>query len=276
MKHYLFPKFFNHLSLEGLMEKCLMLGIEGPTALVRDGYWLTKENLAKDIGKFVKTAQSYGLEVKYADTDIRMESIDNQIDQIKALKEHGIEQFRLAYIVKNHFPGHVRELQEYTTRLMQHTAEIAEKNNIQAIIQNHGYMYPHNASTMYACMKGLNPKYIATKFDPGNNYAQEGYEEYSYQIPLLGEYIAALGEKDACLTKGRDNNDGGKGWTRPFVPAYEGCSNYKIVFEELKKIHFNGPAILMPFYAENNYSVLEQKLIREIAYFKKLEKEALL
>ena len=157
---------------------------------------------------------------------------------------------------------------------MAHTADVAEKIGIQAIVQNHGYMYPHNASTAYACIKGLDPKYIGIKFDSGNYFAQEGFEVYSYQIPLLGEYISAIGAKDACLRLGVDKGNGNKGWSRPFVPAFEGCSNYKEIFAELKKINFNGPAILMPFYNEKDYNELEKNLIKENAYFKTLETEA--
>lgn len=274
MKHYLFAKFFNHFSADELMEKCIELGIDGPTLMVRDGYWVTDENISLALPEFVKTAQKHNLEVKYADTDIKMEDIDNSIDRIKMLKDNGIEQFRLAYIVKNNFTGHVRELEDYTKRLMAHTADVAEKIGIQAIVQNHGYMYPHNASTAYASIKGLDPKYIGIKFDSGNNFAQEGFEVYSYQIPLLGEYISAIGAKDACLRLGVDKGNGNKGWSRPFVPAFEGCSNYKEIFAELKKINFNGPAILMPFYNEKDYNELEKNLIKEIAYFKTLETEA--
>lgn len=273
MKHYLFAKFLNHMSLEELMDKCVELGIDGPTALIRDGYWLSQENIITELGGYVKAAESRGLEVKYADTDISMEHIDCQLDQIKALRDNGIEQFRLAYIVRKQFDGHVRELHEYTARLMAHAAEVAEKIGIQAIVQIHGYMYPLNATGAWHCVKGLNPKHIGIKLDLGNNFRMEGFEEYDYQIPLLGEYIAALGEKDARLVKGEDQGDGEKGWVREFVPAYEGCTNYKKVFNELRNIGFQGPAILMPFYHEDNYPALEKELIKETAYFKKLERE---
>jgi hypothetical protein len=40
--------------------------------------------------------------------------------------------------------------------------------------------------------------HVGIKLDPGNNYAQEGYEDFTYQIHLLKEYIQAFGAKDAC------------------------------------------------------------------------------
>ena len=274
MKHYLFAKFFQQFSLDGLMEKCAELGLDGPTALIRDGYWLNKENFFSEVGNYVKAAERCGLEVKYADTDIPMDGIDAHIDELKAMKDAGIEQFRLAYVVKEKFPGHPREMHDFAVRNMTHVAEVAESIGIQAIVQLHGYMYPHNATSAYFAIKGLNPRWIGIKLDPGNNYAQEGFEVYRYQIPLLGEYIAALGAKDALLVQDPDKGDGTKGWRRPFAPAFEGCSDYKQVFTELKKVGFHGPAVLMPFYHEDNYELLERDLKKEIAYFKALEAEA--
>lgn len=273
MKHYLFPKFFQHLSAEELMEKCCEYNIDGPNALIRDGYWLSEENLLTNIGGFVKTAESFGMEVKYADTDIPMDRIDEKLDLIKAMKDNGVEKFRLAYLYKHTFDGRIREIEDYVRASMAHVAEVAEQVGIQAIVQIHGLAYPHNASTAYHCIKGLDPKHIGIKLDPGNNYSIEGYELLTYQVPLLGEYIAALGEKDAMLVKGEDQHDGKKGWYRPFAPAFEGCSDYNTVFTELKKIDFKGPGIFMPMYHENDFARMDQDFKKEIKYFYDLEKE---
>ena len=76
---------------------------------------------------------------------------------------------------------------------------MAEKAGIKAIVQIHGMMYPHNATSAYMALKDLDPTHIGVKLDPGNNVQQEGFELWNYQIPLLGEYISALGVKDANL-----------------------------------------------------------------------------
>lgn len=74
---------------------------------------------------------------------------------------------------------------------------------------------------------------------------------------------------------GNNRDDGYKGWGIPFVPTFEGCSNYKLIFAELKKIGFNGPAILMPFYNEDNFAEMKENLIKEISYFKAMEEAGL-
>mgnify|MGYP005857321707 CR=1 FL=1 len=91
-----------------------------------------------------------------------------------------------------------RDLYEFTRSLTEKIADAAENSNIKAIIQLHGGCYPHNATAAYPLVKELNPDYIGIKIDPGNNYNQEGYEDFEYQVNLLNEYIGALGAKDAC------------------------------------------------------------------------------
>jgi sugar phosphate isomerase/epimerase len=274
MKHYLFPKYFNHFSLDELMEKCVELGIDGPTLMIREDYWVDDNNYRETIPAYVAAAKAHGLEVKYADTNICMDKIDEYVDQLKVMKENGIEQFRLWYVFRRDFVGRVREMEGFVRENLTRVAEIAKEIGIQAIVQIHGRMYPLSASTAYACVKGMDPRYIGIKMDPGNNFSVEGYEEFDYQVELLGDYIAALGAKNAALFKEDAAEDGTVTWKRDFVPANEGCANYPLIFSELKKANFNGPVILMPFYHEEDYEAMEKDFIKEIAYFKDVEKQA--
>ncbi len=49
MKHYLFAKFFTHLSADELMDECAKSGIDGPTLLIRDGYWVSNDNMETEL-----------------------------------------------------------------------------------------------------------------------------------------------------------------------------------------------------------------------------------
>ena len=271
MKHYLFAKNFKDFSAEQLMEKCVSYGLDGPNALIRDGYWINESNLKEATPKFVRLAERYGLEVKYANTDIAITDVEKKSDLLFAMSDCGIEKFRLAHFLKRDFKGGVREIEDFTKRHLSKVAEVAEKAKIQAVVQIHGHAFPHSATTAYNCVKGLDPKYIGVKIDPGNNFSVEGYELLTYQVPLLGEYVCALGEKDAMMVRGIDRGDGNKGWYRTLTPAQHGATNHVTLFEELKKIDFEGPGILMPMYHPENFELMEEEFIGEIKYFKELE-----
>lgn len=270
MEYYLFPKYFNHLKIEELMELCAEYEINGPTALIRDGYWLSLDNFMHELPNYIKAAEKYKLKVKYAEVPYSMLHLIENPDILTILSENGIRFVRVGYVKRN--TTDARNLYEFTRSLTEKITDVAEKSNIKVIIQLHGGCYPHNATSAYPLVKGLDPNFIGIKIDPGNNYNQEGYEDFAYQISLLNEYIGALGAKDACSLRITKSEQDDKGWKTFFVPAFEGQSNYNKIFTELKKIGYNGPIILMPFYDTDNFNLLLAKFKKEVNYFKNIEK----
>ena len=271
MKWYLFPKFFRQMNADELMAYCAREGIDGPTAMVRDGYWTPPDRLKDTIGSYVACAKKHGLEVKYADTPIDFKDPKASEEAYDILSSNGIEMIRLAYIERDD-DRNPRALEDIGRRYAETAARYAEKYGVRSVIQLHGGFYPHNASAAWPLVKDLDPRFIGIKLDPGNNFAQEGYEHFGYQIRLLGEYIAAIGAKDGAPLRIGDP-DVAKGWVRPFVPAYAGMADYKSIFPILKETGFTGPAVLMPFYHEDNPELLMKEFTKEIAYLKSAAKE---
>lgn len=270
MKYYLFAKFFQHRSAEELMADCRELGLDGPTALIRDGYWVNKQNMAESLPAFVRSAQQSGLEVTYAETPFALRDIPNLTKELAVMQDCGITDFRVDFISKRTAETY-RELPQVLRPLIERAAEASGKAGLRMIIQIHGGCYPHNATAAYPLVAGLDPRTVGVKIDPGNNLCQEGYELFDYQIELLGEYVAALGAKDACMKRAGDPAGPTKGWVRQFVPAYEGAADFPQIFRALHQIGFAGPAIFMPFYHENDFASLYDCLRREIAYLKQVE-----
>ncbi|MBQ4153183.1 MAG: hypothetical protein IJD11_02400 [Oscillospiraceae bacterium] len=272
MKNYLFAKFFQHLSVEELMTTCCELGLDGPTAMIRDGYWIRPEAVAEDLPAYVKAAREAGLEVVYADTPFDMDKLPNMDRELNALAENGVQLFRVNYIAKSVVPA--RQLADHFARLTEMTATAAEKHGLRAVVQLHGHFYPHNATAAYAGIKNLDPRYIGIKMDPGNNLTQEGYELFPYQVELLDEYIAALGQKDGAVHRYKEDADQSKGWVPHFEPAQSGMANYDELYAAFKKHDIHVPGILMPFYHENDYEKLLSAFKDEIAYFKHCQEKA--
>ena len=271
MKWYLFAKFFQSLTPDALMEYCAREGLDGPTALVREGYWTPPEALKETLPGFIQCARKHGLEVKYADTPIDFADAKATEESYAVLADAGIEKLRLAHIVRG--DRDPRTLSDLGRRYAETACEMGRKYGVQSILQIHGRCYPLNATSAWPLVKDLDPRYVGIKLDPGNNYCQEGYEQFPYQIGLLKEYIAALGAKDACALRTGEEGDQ-KGWKTYMVPAYAGQTDYVEVFRLLYAVGFDGPAILMPFYEEFNLPALQRALTREIAYFKKCAAKA--
>lgn len=267
MKYYVFAKFFQHLPVDELMVHCAEAGVDGPTAVIRDGYWLEPHSYVELLPGYVKAARDGGLQVEFADTSFAMEDLARDSTPLETLADSGITAVRLGYIARNAV-GHVRDLADHARRLAEKTAVAAEKAGIKAVIQVHGGFYPHNATAAWPLVKDLNPRHIGIMIDPGNNIRQEGFEAFEYQIPLLGEYIAAVGAKDACTVRKTNTEKADKGWLREWAPMYEGQANWTTVCGELRKVSFPGPMVLMPFYDTDDFAAMFGKFKREVEYLR--------
>ncbi len=270
MKYYLFAKFFQHLSADELMAYCADAGVDGPTAVIREGYWLEPDSYARTLPGYVAAAEKAGLEVRFADTSFPMDELAKDNTPLKVLADNGILAVRLGYISKDAV-AHMRDLADLSRRLAEGVARSAENAGIRAVIQLHGNCYPHNATAAWQMVKDLDPKYIGVMIDPGNNLHQEGFERWDYQIQLLGEYIAAVGAKDAMKVRSGPHNSPTKGWVSEFVPAFEGQANWQQIYAELGKIGYDGPMILMPFYNTDNFPLMYEKFKQEVKYLKSFE-----
>lgn len=265
MKNFLFPKFFPHMDARELAQYCLSLGIDGPTLLIRNGYPVQPDDLFETLPQFVAQTRASGAEIMYADTPYDMETLDTLDDTLALMRDNGIRLFRVNYIQKGTHPA--RELHDALCRGMEKAEKAARKHGIRAVIQLHGGMYPHNATSAYFACKEFDPAYIGIKLDPGNNIAQEGYEYFSYQVELLGNYIAAIGQKDAILNSVPD----AQAWTRTFAPAHIGVNDYNDIFARIKKQGLEIPGIFMPFYHENDPEALKTAFADEVTYIKQCQ-----
>lgn len=273
MKRYLFAKQFDKLTVDELMTVTADIGFDGPTLLLRDGYWTTPDNLAS-IKPFVRRAEEFGLEVKYCDSPlINFDAVDEKAFAV--LAENGIENIRLGYLSRpsgKEIQGVADTLKAFAAK----AAAMAEKYDVRAIIQLHGWFYPQSATGAYPAIKDLDPRYIGIKLDPGNHVCQEGFEFWDYQVDLIGEYISALGAKGAGMFRDGDPNIN-NGWTKRFVPAQEGAIDYKEIYSLLLNKDFKGPTVLMPFYYPEDYGKMIACLKDELKYidscYKAAEKE---
>ncbi|MBE6650207.1 MAG: sugar phosphate isomerase/epimerase [Ruminococcaceae bacterium] len=263
MKRYLFAKQFEKLSVDELMSVCADIGFDGPTLLLREGFWTTPDNL-ESVKPFVERAKDYGLEVKYCDSPFATFD-ENDEKAFAVLAENGIENIRLGYMSRPSGVD-VRDVADKLKVFVANAYKLAEKYGVRAIIQLHGWFYPQSATAAYPAIKDYDPRYLGIKMDPGNHICQEGFEFWDYQTDLLGDYICALGAKSAGMFRDGDINVN-NGWVKRFVPAQEGAVDYREIYSLLLKNGFDGPTILMPFYYADNYELMVSTLRDELKYF---------
>lgn len=269
----LFPKCLQELSAGELMEACAAAGIDTPTVMVRDGYWVTEADAETSLPAFLRTAEAYGMRPDYAQTGLNMARLEEDNRLLRILAANGIRQVRMGMLDKEVVPDY-RELDDWFRRAAARAEAAGRANGIRCVIQIHGNLYPHNATAAWRLVKDLDPRYIGIKLDPGNNLNFEGFERFDYQIRLLREYITALGVKDVAIERRPGCATGGKGWSRRFVPITEGMADYDLILRELLRVGFNGPMVLMPFYEAGDRQALLRMIGEEAAFLRAAEARA--
>ena len=269
--HSLFPKFFGHLDVRGLAAAVRAAGLDTADLVIRKGYWVTGEDLAREVPAFVKALAAEGLKVHFATAGFAAAEVVADPAKVKVLADSGLTDFRLGYFGRfgkdepdlRAALGHARED-------LERLAAVLEKIGIRAVYQvHHGTLVP-GPSGIYHLMKGLPSRVLGVMLDPGNQ-AFEGYEDWDRSARLLGDYLAAVGVKDTAVS--RDPARAGepdKGWKRDWAPCDEGVTNWAKLARALKAADFGGTFNWQPFYNEKEPEVLQRKLKREVAYIRNI------
>lgn len=265
MHYTLFPKFFQQLSDEKLMEVCNLCRIDSPMVLCREGFPLSPENLSVRLPQFCRAAEKAGLSVQTACVDWVGEDLVRHADRLKQMADCGISMVRAGLCFRD-IP--IPQLAERAERQARFTVQAAEMSGLRILIQLHHFAYPHNATAASMMLKGLDPARIGVWLDSGNN-TFEGDEHPDYQAGLLGSYIGAFGAKDAAYFRDGDGSAGDKGWRCRFVPVFAGRTDWQAFF---KAVMPHDPyAVLMPFY-EMPYDLFVRTLTDEVEYLRNTEK----
>ena len=263
-----FPKFYQHLDPHGLAEVVRRVGLDTTNVIVRDGYWVTTAGLKTELPAFVSAMRDEGLNIHFATSGYSAEELIADQSPLGILADNGIKEFRMGYfqpLGKDVRGGFVRAREQ-----LEQLAPLCERYGVRAVYQLHANTLVTSPSAAWMIVNGLPAQWIGVEIDPGNQ-AYEGYENWFRSTRLLREYVVAAGVKDAAIERDlahRDDPD--KGWRRPFVPLYEGVTNWQDFVNALAEIVFSGTFVFMPFYDSNKPDVMTEKLAREVAYLRSI------
>lgn len=94
MHYCLFPKFYQKLSLEEMMDRCVECGLDAPCIFVRDGYWVTWENIRTQTAAYMAAAESRGMKPEFASIDGEAEMLWEHPEILGSLADAGIRAVR--------------------------------------------------------------------------------------------------------------------------------------------------------------------------------------
>jgi sugar phosphate isomerase/epimerase len=264
----LFPKFLAHLSVPQLARVVRDVGLDTTNLVVRDGFWVSRSNFARDLSTFARAARGEGLDVRFATAGFRADEIIADPSLVARLAEHGIRDFRMDYFRCTRDDPR-RDLDE-ARRKLAHVAAICQRHDIRAVYQVHHRMLIASAWSAWHLVRDLPAGAVGVELDPGNQ-SHEGFEAWDKSVRLLGDHFVAAGIKDTRVWRDDAHaNNPDKGWRRAWCPIDEGVTNWREFLAACHAARFDGTFVFMPFYDPEDPHAQLAKLKREVAYFKKI------
>src|SRR5687767_4371131 len=92
-----FPKFYQHLRLPELAGLIREVGLDTTNLVVRDGYWVSRKTMDRDLPVFMKAMRDAGLEVRFATAGFSPDELFADDTPLALLADNGIGEFRMDY-----------------------------------------------------------------------------------------------------------------------------------------------------------------------------------
>ncbi|MEF3305589.1 sugar phosphate isomerase/epimerase family protein [Paenibacillus sp. GYB003] len=271
----LFPKMLAGVSPGELAALLHETGFDCVDLVVRDGYWVTPDGLAREAPAFVRGMQSRGVRVRFATTPYTPGMLAENAEPLAVMADLGIEAFRMGYFPYEPSLPLADQLND-ARRQMEKLAGLCEAHRLKAVYQvHHGYsqLIQHSVSAL-AAVRGLPPEHVGVMLDPGNQF-HEGREHFGKALDTLGDHVAAVGVKDVVWKRDPDGRHApNKGWSAAWGPCDEGVLNWHEIGASLRKLDRPVVVNVQPFYHPQDKKRHIEALKREFAYIRQAFGEA--
>jgi len=259
----LFPKFLKHLRLEELAVTVRQCGFDTVNLVVRNGFWVTPENLTTAAPEFVQAMNQAGIPIRLATAAYEPEELRQNPEPLRVLADAGIEAVRIGYFPLPKQPGLLAYQSAGETLAV--LSNLARDAGIRILYQLH-HRKLLNASTAILLAQSLakqpvDAEWLQYMVDPGNQF-HEGREDIGVSIGNLGKQLGAIGVKDLQPVRTADGT-----WQFPWAPLQAGLLDWQAIVNALP----SSPslfAVFMPFYHQHDPDTLIQNLTHEVRYFR--------
>lgn len=257
----LFPKMFKNCSIAELADIVHNCGLDTVNAVIRDGYWVTEEDLAESCAQFCQEMQRHGIPVLIATaSSYPLESLAENPEPLRMLADQGITHVRIGWFKRS---GPAAAAVDAARSCLARIAGHCETIGIKAMLQIHHGRLINNTGLAWYLARDLNPDAVGIMPDAGNQ-CHEGSDNWQQAMSLLGKHVAAIGIKSA--EPYRDQ----KHWRRRWVPIDEGEADIPALIDACHVQQIDVPFIFLPFYHQNNPKLLQNCLKREVALLRQL------
>jgi len=269
----LFPKFYRHLTPEGLADLVRQVGLDTTNLVIRDGYWVRQDSIETDLPRFIMAMEKAGVRVKFATAGFSAAEVVADSSLIEVLRDWGITEYRMGHFHLDPRRSVRSQLADARSQ-MELLSSVCERVGIRAIYQVHHDTLISSPSAVYTLVDGLPQSAVGVELDPGNQ-SYEGLENWDYAFGLLGDKVTAAGIKDTGVSQDLNRvSDPGQGWNRFWLPINEGVTNWQAFASAAVRSGFCGTFVFMPFYHEDDPQKMTEALTGEVTFLRRIFAEA--
>lgn len=216
-----------------------------------------------------KLGEEAGLETPALGTYVLAANPDDVEAAMKGAVELGVKRLRVN-VARYNGSETLKPLWDQDREAYKRVGELAEKYDLQALIElHHGSICP-SASAARLYVEGMDPKRVGVIHDAGN-MVYEGFENYRLGLEMLGDYLSHVHVKNARWFPMKYRDDKSVEWMCNAAPVHKGIADMRDLFKALRAIGYDDWITVEDFSAERP---LEDRLRENLAFLKKVEAEA--
>jgi len=267
VKLILFSKMLKEKSVEELAVLANELGIDGYDLTVRPEYPVNPDNAATALPAAVAVMRDHGIDIPMLTGNFDLLTVDHPTAEpiLGAMGEAGVGHIKLGYFKFN--PDEMSYWDEVAVcrKALDEWSRLAEKHGVKVCYHTHSNRCMGlNAGMLAHMIRGFDPQYIGAYLDTGHLVA-EG-EEWAVAVAIVREYLSIVSLKDFLLL--RVEKEGHGSMKRDVVEAGQGMADWTAIFEELKRIGYEGPGSIHCEFHLAEGEDFASAVRREVAFFR--------
>jgi len=262
-----FSKHFKEQKIEDLIDLAHENGFDGYDLCVRPEYPVNPDNVTAELPRTKKLFSKAGLSIPMITGNFDLLLPDDPAAEpiLAAMDETDIRFLKLGYFK---FDPALQKYWDEVDRIRQAFEgweKLGRKYNVKICYHTHSNQCMGlNCAALAHLIRGFDPEVIGAYVDPAH-MAVEG-EEFGVGVAMVRDYLSIVALKDVLPERVEQQ---GHGAIIPkWVPAGEGVVDWSAVFDELKRLEFDGP-----FSVHCEFRVPEEKFMstfkREVNFFRK-------
>ena len=267
MQFVVFSKHLQEYSIERALQAAKEIGLNGLDLTVRPGGHIEPENVEAELPQAVAAARDMGLDIPMITTSITRSDSPGAKAIFTTAAKLGIQQLKLGYWPYEEF-GSFRDAIGKARSDIATVEQLARKHNVCACLHVHsGRMVTSSPPVVARLIRAFDPEAVGCYPDPAHMMAEGAIDGWRQGLELLLYRARMIGVKEfkteLVFEDGRPRNK------TSVVPLEEGPVDWKLVFEYMNELGFDGVVSLHSEYDLPAAQVVEQTK-KDWAYLQEL------